>query len=85
MTYKTSRRRTLQLGLAASLAAPVIVFSTVFNVAAGLVGRVMPQFQVFFAASPLAVLLGLSVFALGLGSGMLIWLDRYQDFLGLFT
>ena len=71
--------------LGIQLAAPVIVFSLVFNIAAGLVGRVMPQFQVFFAATPLALLLGLSVFTLGLGSGMLIWLERYQDFLGLFT
>ena len=71
--------------LGIQLAAPVIVFSLVFNIAAGLVGRVMPQFQVFFAATPLALLLGLSVFTLGLGSGMLIWLGRYQDFLGLFT
>ena len=70
--------------LGIQLAAPVIVFSLAFNIAAGLVGRVMPQFQVFFAATPLALLLGLSVFALGMGSGMLIWLERYQEFLGQF-
>ena len=46
--------------LGVQLAAPVIVFALVFNIATGLVGRVMPQFQVFFVASPLSVLLGLS-------------------------
>lgn len=71
------------LGL--QLSAPVIVFSLVFNIAAGLVGRVMPQFQVFFAATPLIVLLGLSIFALSLGAIGMIWIDRYRELLGTFV
>jgi flagellar biosynthetic protein FliR len=67
------------LGL--QLAAPVVVFSVVFNVAIGLVGRMMPQFQTFFVATPLHVLFGLSVFALSLGAVSLVWLDHYQSFL----
>jgi flagellar biosynthetic protein FliR len=59
----------------------VVVFSIVFNVAAGLIGRLMPQFQIFFAVTPLTVLLGLSVFALSLGVFGLVWLDRYRAFL----
>jgi flagellar biosynthetic protein FliR len=66
------------------LAAPVMVFSLVFNAATGLVGRVMPQFQVFFAATPLNVLMGLSVFALGLGTLGLVWVARYRDLVELF-
>lgn len=61
------------------LAAPVLVFSLVFNAATGLIGRVMPQFQVFFAATPLNVLMGLSVFALSLGTIGLVWVSRYRD------
>ena len=53
--------------LGVQLAAPVIVFALVFNIATGLIGRVMPQFHIFFVATPLSVLLGLSVFALSLG------------------
>lgn len=71
------------LGL--QLAAPVIVFSLIFNIAAGLVGRVMPQFQVFFAATPAIVLLGLSIFALSLGGIGMIWIERYRDLLGTFV
>ncbi len=71
------------LGL--QLAAPVIAFSIVFNVAVGFVGRVMPQFQVFFVAAPLSVLFGLSIFALSLGVIGLVWLSRYEDFLRIFT
>jgi flagellar biosynthetic protein FliR len=71
------------LGL--QLAAPVVVFSVVFNVAIGLVGRMMPQFQVFFVATPLHVLFGLSVFTLSLGALSLVWLDHYQTFLRLLS
>lgn len=70
------------LGL--QLSAPVVVFSMVFNVAVGLVGRVMPQFQVFFVASPLMVLFGLSIFALSLGVIGTVWLDRYGELLHVF-
>lgn len=67
------------LGL--QLSAPVLVFSLVFSIATGLVARVMPQFQVFFVAAPLQVLLGLAIFALSLGAIGMIWLDRYRQLL----
>ena len=67
--------------LAVQLAAPVIVFSLVFNVATGLIGRAMPQFQIFFAATPLSLLLGLSIFALSLGGIGLVWVQSYESFL----
>ncbi len=66
--------------LGVQLAAPVIVFSLVLNIAAGLIGRVMPQFQVFFAVTPLTILIGLSVFALSLGLVGLVWIDRYEAY-----
>ena len=75
--------RSFALGV--QLAAPVIVFSLIFNIATGLVGRVMPQFQVFFVATPLIVLLGLSVFALSLGVIGMVWVDRYRELLGVFV
>jgi flagellar biosynthetic protein FliR len=71
------------LGL--QLAAPVVVFSIVFNIATGLVGRVMPQFQIFFVASPLAVIFGLSIFALSLGTIGMVWTDRFREVLGAFS
>ncbi|MFL5298603.1 MAG: flagellar biosynthetic protein FliR [Phenylobacterium sp.] len=71
------------LGL--QLAAPVVAFALIFNVATGLVGRVMPQFQVFFVASPLMVLMGLSIFALSLGVIGMVWIDHYRDLLAVFS
>jgi flagellar biosynthetic protein FliR len=75
--------QTFALGI--QLAAPVIVFSLVFNVAAGFIGRAMPQFQVFFVATPLNVLLGLSILALSMGVLGLVWIDRFRAFAGRFT
>jgi flagellar biosynthetic protein FliR len=66
------------------LAAPVTVFALVFNIAVGLVGRVMPQFQVYFVASPMTVVLGLSVFAMSLGIVGLVWVDGYRRLLNVF-
>jgi len=71
--------------LGIQLAAPVIVFALIFNLASGLVARVMPQFQVFFAAAPLSVILGLSIFALSLGVMGTVFIDRYRALAGLFV
>jgi len=74
---------TFALGL--QLAAPVVVFSLVFNLATGLIGRAMPQFQIFFVATPLSLLLGLSIFALSLGAIGLVWTRAYGTFIQVFT
>ena len=71
--------------LGVQLAAPVIVFALIFNLASGLVGRVMPSFQVFFAAAPLSILLGLSVFALSLGVVGTVFIDRYRALARIFA
>ena len=71
--------------LGVQLAAPILAFSLIFNLATGLVGRAMPSFQIFFAAAPLQVLLGLSLFALSMGVMGTWWLDRYRDVLQTFT
>ncbi|MDB5446570.1 MAG: fliR [Phenylobacterium sp.] len=70
--------------LGVQLSAPVMAFAFIFNIATGLVGRVMPQFQVFFAATPLMVLTSLSIFALSLGAIGMVWVDRYRELVGIF-
>ena len=71
--------------LGVQLAAPVNVFSLILNVAAGLVGRLMPQFQIFFVAAPINIMIGLSVLALSLGVVGLVWIDRYEAFTRQFS
>jgi flagellar biosynthetic protein FliR len=71
--------------LGIQLSAPVIVFSLIFNLAAGLVGRIMPQFQIYFVTSPLAVIFGLSIFALSLGLVGMVWVSRYRELISVFA
>ncbi len=71
--------------LGVQLAAPVLVFAIIFNLASGLVGRVMPAFQVYFAAAPLSIILGLSVFALSLGVLGTVFIDRYRALANVFV
>ena len=49
------------------------------------IGRMMPQFQIFFVATPLSLLLGLSIFALSLGGIGMVWTRAYEDFLRNFV
>ena len=71
--------------LGVQLSAPVLVFAIIFNLASGLVGRVMPAFQVYFAAAPLSIILGLSIFALSLGVMGTVFIDRYRDLARIFA
>jgi len=71
--------------LGVQLSAPLLVFALIFNIASGLIGRVMPQFQVFFAAAPLSIILGLSVFALSLGVLGTVFIDRYRALAQIFA
>jgi len=71
--------------LGVQLSAPVLVFALIFNLASGLVARVMPSFQVYFAAAPLSVILGLSIFALSLGALGTIFIDRYRRLADVFV
>lgn len=67
------------------IAMPVIAAGLIFRVGLGILSRLIPQIQVFFVALPLQILGGLVVIALGLSTGMLIWLDsleRYATWLG---
>ncbi|MEL7721392.1 flagellar biosynthetic protein FliR [Citromicrobium bathyomarinum] len=58
--------RSMELGF--SLAAPLVVYGIVFNVALGLAARLAPTIQVFFIAQPLNILLGLALFGATLGA-----------------
>jgi flagellar biosynthetic protein FliR len=71
--------------LGVQLSAPLLVFALIFNIASGLIGRVMPSFQVFFAAAPLSIILGLSVFALSLGVLGTVFIDRYRAMAQIFA
>ena len=57
------------------LSAPFLAFGLLFNVGLGVLGRLMPQMQVFFVALPLSILLGLMILVAVLGAMMGLFLD----------
>jgi flagellar biosynthetic protein FliR len=52
------------------LAAPFLVFGLVFNLALGVLSRLMPQMQVFFVGVPLSILIGFLILLLVVGAMM---------------
>ncbi len=71
--------------LGIQIAAPVLVFSLIFNIALGLISRLIPQVQVFMTGLPLSIILSLAVIALGLGGGLLMWLEAMETQMRVFT
>jgi flagellar biosynthetic protein FliR len=65
LAVKTASR---SMALAVGLAAPMIVYGIVFNVALGLAARLTPALQIFFVAQPLNLLLGIGLFVMLLGT-----------------
>jgi flagellar biosynthesis protein FliR len=71
--------------LGIEMAAPFIVVGTIFFIALGLIGRLVPQLQVLFVSQPLQIMGGLLLFALVLTAGMGWFLDAFVRELHLLT
>jgi len=69
------------MSLAVSMAAPLLVYGIVFNVALGFASRLAPALQVFFIAQPLNVLLGLGLFGLVAGAMITVFANAMGDWM----
>lgn len=67
--------------LGIQIAAPAIAFGLIFNLALGLAARLIPQIQIYFIAMPSSILFGLVITALGMGAGLLAWMNAFDRFL----
>lgn len=61
--------------LAIQMTAPLLIYGIVINVAMGIVNRIAPAIQVFFIGQPIQVLLGIMLFSVTAGAGMMVWLE----------
>jgi|SRR5580692_7711989 len=59
------------------LSAPFLVFGMVFNAGLGVLGRLMPQMQVYFVGVPLSILAGFLIFGMVLAAMMGTFLDYF--------
>jgi flagellar biosynthetic protein FliR len=62
------------------IATPLIVAGLIFRLGLGVLSRLIPQIQMFFVALPLQMLGGFIILALGLSTGMLVWLESLKDY-----
>jgi flagellar biosynthetic protein FliR len=66
------------------MATPFIVVALFLYIAMGVLGRLMPQIQVFMIAIPIQIMLGLLIFTMILSSMMLFWLNQYDEAIQMF-
>jgi flagellar biosynthesis protein FliR len=71
----TIRAFSQAFSLAIQMTAPLLLFGLVINFAMGIVNRIAPAIQVFFIGQPIQVLLGIMLFTVTAGAGMMVWLD----------
>lgn len=66
------------------MAAPQIVVGLALYLAAGVMGRLMPQMQVFFVIIPVQILIGFFVLMITLSAFFMWFMDYYQEIMGTF-
>jgi flagellar biosynthetic protein FliR len=66
------------------MAVPFLIVSLFLYIAMGILGRLMPQIQVFILALPLQIILGMLVMILVFSTMMLFWLAQYDNAIQLF-
>ncbi|MHA1600558.1 MAG: flagellar biosynthetic protein FliR, partial [Alphaproteobacteria bacterium] len=65
--------------LSFQIAAPFIAMGLIFFLGLGILGRLMPQMQVFFVAMPLQIAVGLAVLALVLPAVIRWFIGAFQE------
>lgn len=60
------------------MAIPFIVVGLIVQIGFGLLGKLMPQVQIFFLAMPAQILLSLIMITMALSTGILFWLNSFE-------
>jgi flagellar biosynthetic protein FliR len=71
----------LSFKIGAQLAIPFLVVGTLVQVGFGLLGRLMPQVQVFFLAMPVQIFLSLLLMMMVISASIMYWLNGYETIL----
>ncbi len=61
------------------IAMPFIIVGTMLQIGLGFLGRLMPQVQIFFLAQPIQIILSMSILAVVLSSGILYWMNGFEN------
>ena len=64
------------------IASPHIVVGLMLYLGAGIMGRLMPQMQVFFVLMPIQIIMGFSILAITLSTAMMWFMEYYTETMG---
>lgn len=73
------RTVTVSFKIGVELAIPFLVVGTLVQIGFGLLGRLMPQVQIFFLALPVQILLSLVMLTMVMSAGILYWLNGFEN------
>lgn len=72
---------TISFKIGVQIAIPFLIIGTLVQIGFGVLGRLMPQVQVFFLALPAQIILSLIILMMTLSAGIIYWMDGYQTIL----
>ncbi len=81
MTEAVSSTVNLSFKVGVQIALPFLIIITLMHIGMGLLGRLMPQMQIFFVAIPIQLTLTLMLLSITVSYGVLYWLSEYEALL----
>ena len=79
MAEMTARTVSASFNIGIKFAAPFLVLSILIYTGMGVLGRLMPQIQVFILALPVQILLSIVLLMLVGSAGMMYWLSQFEQ------
>lgn len=78
--YQTiARIVTLAFKIGVQISMPFLVVGLMVQIGLGVLGRLMPQIQIFFLAMPVQIWLSLVVLTMMLSAGLLFWINGFEN------
>jgi flagellar biosynthetic protein FliR len=71
--------------IALEISAPYIILGSLFYLSLGLIGRIMPQLQIFYIGLPLQIMGGLTMLMVTISAAVLWFLGTFEEVLRNFT
>ncbi|PIR38640.1 MAG: flagellar biosynthetic protein FliR [Alphaproteobacteria bacterium CG11_big_fil_rev_8_21_14_0_20_39_49] len=66
------------------ITAPQIVVGLILFLGAGVMGRLMPQMQVFFVMMPIQIFIGFFILMVTISASMMLFINNYSEIMGSF-
>jgi len=79
MTEAISMAVNMAYVIGVEIAMPFIIVITILHLGTGLLGRLMPQMQIYFVAIPIQLAVTLLILSLTVSYGLIYWISAYEE------